>query len=123
MGCEELIEVFFHMQMTIKLYHWQTKSFARHKATDDLLLALAPLVDQFIEVYMGRYKRPNFTKGMEITVEQMSDGEAGEYMGYYVDFLKNEVPKNLKSSDTDLMNIRDEMLSLFNKTMYLFTLN
>ena len=38
MGCESLIKVFFHMTTTIKLYHWQTLSYPRHKATCDLLL-------------------------------------------------------------------------------------
>lgn len=120
---EDLIETFFHMQMTIKLYHWQTTSFARHKATDDLLLALAPLIDQFVEVYMGRYKRPNIKSGMNINIEQLSDKDMTELVGVYIDYLKNELPKNLKSNDTDLLNIRDEMLGLFNKTAYLFTLS
>lgn len=38
----------------IKLYHWQTKSFARHKATDDLTAALDLAIDNFVEVYMGK---------------------------------------------------------------------
>jgi hypothetical protein len=41
----------------------------------------------------------------------------------YILFLKKEVPKQLKQHDTDLLNIRDELLSSLNKTLYLFTLN
>ena len=36
----------------VKLYHWQTGSFARHKATDDLTAALDLNIDAFVESYM-----------------------------------------------------------------------
>jgi hypothetical protein len=50
----EIVSVFFHMRSQIKLYHWQTRSFSEHKATDDLVTALDTNIDKFIEVYMGR---------------------------------------------------------------------
>jgi hypothetical protein len=42
---EQLIKVFFHMTLNIKLYHWQTTSFARHKASCELLESLTDLID------------------------------------------------------------------------------
>lgn len=122
MGCETLIQVFFSMQNTIKLYHWQTGSFARHKATCELLAGLDPLIDSFIETYMGRYSRPFFSGGFDIKIKELSDQEAESILDKYIQFLKVEVPKHLKTSDTDLFNIRDEMLGILNKTVYLFTL-
>lgn len=124
MGCENIVKLFFHMSNTIKLYHWQTTSFARHKATCDLFNALQPLIDEFIEVYMGRYERPDFGGGLKLTIREFSDSTAPEIIQEYIDYLKNELPEYLKSSsDTDLLNIRDEMLSNLNKVLYLFTLN
>ena len=41
----------------IKLLHWQTKSYARHKAYDDIYHSLGDLVDKFVEMYMGKYGR------------------------------------------------------------------
>lgn len=123
MGCEDIIQIFFHMQLNIKLYHWQTKSYPRHKATDDLLGNLSDLVDKFIEVYMGRYKRPSFPDGFLINVEELTDESAKRLVENYINVLKTKVPKYLKKeSDSDLLNIRDEMLENFNKTLYLFTL-
>jgi len=123
MGCEDIIQMFFHMQLNIKLYHWQTKSYARHKATDDLLGNLSDLVDKFIEVYMGRYKRPDFSEGFTVIVDELTDESAKRLIENYITILKTKVPKYLKKeSDTDLLNIRDEMLENFNKTLYLFTL-
>ena len=40
----------------------------------------------------------------------------------YIDYLVSELPKGLEESDTDLLNIRDEMLSELNKLKYLLTL-
>lgn len=111
------------MTSTIKLYHWQTTSFARHKATCELHSSLQDLVDQFIEVYMGRYQRPNFPQGFKLHIKESSDLSAQDTLLQYIDFLKNELPTYLQSNDTDLFNIRDEMLSNLNKTLYLFTLS
>ena len=122
MGCETLIQVFFSMQHTIKLYHWQTQSFARHKATCGLLESLDPLIDSFIETYMGRYSRPSFGGGFDLKIKELNDEDAEDMLEKYIQFLKVEVPKNLKSGDTDLLAIRDEMLGILNKTVYLFTL-
>lgn len=122
MGCESIIKLFFHMSNTIKLYHWQTTSFARHKASCDLFNTLQPLIDEFIEVYMGRYQRPNFSGGFKLNIPELSDNKASDIIIEYINFLKNELPTHLKENDTDLLNIRDEMLSNLNKNLYLFTL-
>lgn len=123
MGCEDIIKMFFHMQLNIKLYHWQTKVYARHKATDELLSDLSDLIDKFIEVYMGRYKRPEFDGGFSIEIQELTDETAKKVIEEYIKAMKTRVPKYLKKeSDTDLLNIRDEMLGVLNKTLYLFTL-
>jgi len=122
MGCEDIIHVFFHMSTSLKLYHWQTKSYARHVASCGLLGVVLPLIDRFIETYMGRYKRPSFPQGLEISLKELTEESVIESLESYVRFLKSELPKYVKSSDTDLLNIRDEMLAEFNKTLYLFTL-
>ena len=38
----------------IKLYHWQTTSYSRHKATDELHEQISELVDKFIETIHGK---------------------------------------------------------------------
>lgn len=121
---KDLIHVFFHMTLNIKLFHWNTRSFAKHKATDQLLTALQPLIDQFVEVYIGKYNRLEMEEeSFSVEVHNFEDSDFQKLMEYYISVLKKDVPKQLKSSDTDLLNIRDEMLALFNQTLYLFTLS
>lgn len=122
MSSENIVKFLFHMTTTIKLYHWQTTNFARHKATDELHGALTDLTDQFVEVYMGRYGRPQFPNGFRLSISELSDDNADDMIKEYIDYLKTDLPKYLKEDDTDLLNIRDEMLSNLNKTLYLFTL-
>ena len=51
----KLITNFLSIQSQLKVLHWQTKSYAEHKAFGKLYDALDGLFDTFIEVYMGKY--------------------------------------------------------------------
>jgi hypothetical protein len=122
MGCESIIQVFFNIILNLRLYHWSTFSHARHTASGELYDTLSTLSDKFIETYMGRYKRPEFKSTFNVSVKQFNDTNIINALNEYIQFLKYEVPRNIKESDTDLLNIRDEMVGEINKTLYLFTL-
>lgn len=104
----------------VKLYHWQTGSFSRHKATDDLTAALDASIDSFVEVFMGKYGRPLVTK--PIKLHNFSESAARDFVSKQTVYLSNVLPRKLKKTDSDLLNIRDEILAELNKTRYLFTL-
>jgi DNA-binding ferritin-like protein len=117
------VHFFFTLRSQIKLYHWQTYQFARHKATDDLITALDELMDSYVEVYMGKYGRPKMTSTTNSTVvKNMSESTAAAFVRGSIKYLETTLVKRLKPTDTDLINIRDEMLSNLNKLLYLFTL-
>lgn len=118
---EQTILTFFTFILEIKLYHWQTNMYARHVASDSLFNTLLGLLDQFVEVYIGRYNRPS-TDSLHLKLKTYTDTQIKEYMKNFTYFLKNEIPKMLKDTDSDLLNIKDEMLAEIHKTLYLFTL-
>lgn len=119
-----IIKTFFHMKLNLKLYHWQTTSYSRHIASDTLLTNLLLNIDRFVETYIGRYERPDFRQeDFQVTVTEFNDKTIISLLNFYSNFLKNDLPKDLKNKDTDLLNIRDDMLADINKTLYLFTLN
>lgn len=108
----------------IKVYHWQTMSYPRHKATDDLVSSLDEKIDSFVETYMGKYGRPKFTaRSGTIRVENFHDKNGPALLKSAADWLTHKLPKHLKPTDTDLLNIRDEILGDLNKSLYLFTLH
>lgn len=104
----------------VKLYHWQTGSFARHKATDDLTAALDTNIDTFVEVYMGKYGRPTVSGSLKL--HNFSESAAKAFVAKERGFLERDLPRKIKRDDTDLLNIRDEILADLNKVLYLFTL-
>jgi hypothetical protein len=107
----------------IKIYHWQTFSFARHKATDDLVDSLDTNIDKFTEVYMGKYGRPKFTaKTGTLKLFDSTDKKAHLMIQEGIQWLTKSLPKHLKKDDTDLLNIRDEIVGKLNRVLYLFTL-
>ena len=116
---EQLVKAFLEFQAQIKLYHWQTKSHSRHLASDTLHSGMLVLVDRFVEVLMGRVGRPK--GGAKLEIEQLSDKGATAYLLRWRDFLQTGL--NLAPIDTELLNIRDEMLAAINQTLFLFTLN
>jgi hypothetical protein len=116
----EIVSVFFHMRSQIKLYHWQTRSFAEHKATDDLVEALDTNIDKFIEVYMGRYGRPYIRK--TLPVKNLTVTGIRAFITKSDEWLASSLPRMLKKTDSDLLNIRDEILADLNQIKYLFTL-
>jgi hypothetical protein len=116
----DIVTTLLTIRNQIKLYHWQTGSFARHKATDDLTAALDTAIDTFVEVYMGRYGRPKVSK--TIKLGNYSEAEAQRFVSKQRKFLSEVLPRKIKKNDTDLLNIRDEILGELNKVLYLFTL-
>ena len=117
-----------HMMMSlydqVKIYHWQTMHFPRHEAAGKLIDALDDLIDSFVETYMGKYGRPKLTgKTSTIHLRNFQDKQAPALLKEAIDWLSNDLPKKLKPTDTDLLNIRDEIVAVLNRTLYLFTLN
>jgi hypothetical protein len=120
----EIVHLMMTLRDQIKLYHWQTMNYPRHIATNDLVTKLDTNIDQFVEVYIGRYGRPKLGgKTASIHLRNHSDKEAEKMLREAIDWLENDLPRKLKRTDTELLNIRDTILQDLNQTLYLFTLN
>jgi hypothetical protein len=116
----EIVKVLFNIRSQIKLYHWQTMSFSEHKATDDLVKSLDTNIDKFVEVYMGRYGRP-YVKDT-LPVKNLTVTGIRGFINKSNGWLAEKLPQMLKKTDTELLNIRDEMLADMNQVKYLLTL-
>ena len=112
----KLVEI----QVQLKFFHWQTKSYARHQAYGMAYDGLSDLIDNFVEILMGKHGR---VPAMSMKIYNRNEKDAitfvDETIGYLI-ALSNELDPN---GDSDLLNIRDEMLALFNKLRYLLTLS
>ena len=116
------IKFFFSLQLNLKLYHWMTTKHPRHVASDKLFSDLADLVDQFIEVYIGKYGRSKIEE-FDIKVINLSDKSIIEFLNMAIQKLTVNLPDKINlTMDTDLLNIRDEIIGTINRTLYLFSL-
>jgi DNA-binding ferritin-like protein len=119
-----IVQTFLEMLNTVKLYHWKTHSYAQHKATDELYSKLNENIDAFVEILLG--KDESRIKMVEkrsrlIDSENTTDFKSRiyEYREFLIDISKYFDQKR----DTDLLNIRDEILGNINQFLYLMTFN
>jgi hypothetical protein len=119
----DTINFFMTMREQIKVYHWQTHSYSKHKATDMVLEKLDELIDKYVEVYMGKYGRPKLTsRNNTFKLQNLSESSIVKFVKACINHLTKILPKELVQTDTDLFNIRDEMLGNLDQLLYLFTL-
>ena len=120
----EQIHFFLHLRDQLKLYHWQTHIYSRHVATDKYLKKIEKSIDSYVEIYIGKYGRPKISgKNALITIHNLSEAGATRMIVAAVKYIQGPLTKTLDASDTDLLNIRDEIIADLNQLLYLFTLH
>jgi DNA-binding ferritin-like protein len=119
----EHIHFLLTLRNQLKLYHWQTKSYARHKAVDKILEELDTHIDSFVEIYIGKYGRPKLSAAQgTLKIRNLTDAGATSLCKSAAIYLQKQLVKGLTAADSDLINIRDEMLGEMHQLLYLFTL-
>ena len=115
------ILTFLSMLNTVKLYHWKTHSYTQHKATDELYQKINGHIDTFIEVYLGKNPRVDLSKVKSIPLHDFNSITNFEKLiEKYKSFL---ISIQLENKDSDLLTIRDELLTDLNQFNYLLTLS
>jgi len=123
-----LVPHFLTMINTVKLYHWRTMSFSTHKATDELFSTLNGKVDTFVETLLGKAVRSRdaLLQAPVMTLRTYTTNEEFKpVIQSYVQFLLglSQNPVFNTPANTDLLNMRDEMVGIFNQFLYLLTLS
>ena len=122
---KQITVVFLEMLMMVKLFHWKTHSYATHKATDQLYDSLNDNMDKFIEVLLGKTgSRIDLMNNKTISLIDLNSQESLKskimsLKSYLVGLNNNKALSTM--SNSDLFNIRDEILGDLNKFLYLLT--
>ncbi len=122
---KEITVVFMEMLMMVKLFHWKTHSYATHKATDELYGKLNEHIDSFIEVLLGKtgsridLMSHKTIRLIDLSSQENLKREVEAFKGYLVSLDDNKALKSM--SNSDLYNIRDEILGDLNQFLYLLT--
>jgi hypothetical protein len=118
----DILNILLFLQNQTRFYHWSTKSHSRHVAAGDLYDNVSANTDTFVEVYQGIYGRIKLTSTTKnFKYDNIDDVKIVQFLKKCkIEFIK-AIDKN-KIKETDLLNIRDEILANINKTLFLFTL-
>jgi len=117
-----IVRMFLEMLNVVKLYHWRTYSFSQHRATDELYSRLNKHIDDFVEVLLG--KEQSRIQMVEREIRLMDPSNRKDFQSQvfvYRTFLTDLNIYFDSSRDSDLLNIRDEILGDINQFLYLLT--
>jgi hypothetical protein len=120
----EIAIIFLSFRDQLKIYHFQTLSYSRHKASDKLVNSINDQLDRFMETLQGsRDTRLVLTSSSRIIkLTNQKDEDVTNMLVAFKEWLLNRLPAMLQPFDKDLSNIRDEMLGSVNQTIYMFSL-
>ena len=108
-----LIEVFFQHQLTMKMYHFQTKKYGAHKAADAYLVKYTANLDRFMEALQGEDGRLK-NSSIHVNFNVVNDDTIDSHLASMINYL------DMKLSH-DLAAIRDEMIADLQQLRYLLT--
>jgi hypothetical protein len=119
---EEITLKLVQIQLQFKFLHWQTFGDAKHKAYGEIYDAMGENIDKLVEAMMGKYGRIQFDSEFSIMFQDISALSVQNFMDGITEFLVGMTEKLDPKYDSDLLNIRDEILGDINQTKYRLTL-
>lgn len=120
---DKVIVNLLKVQNQLRILHWQTTSYAAHKALGNAYDDLDELIDSLVEIHQGKYGRIVFETPIELNLVNQDEIDIEDVFMQLNEYLTgpfNEMHDSVK--DTDCLNIRDEILAVINKLRYLLTL-
>lgn len=117
------VTILLQLQNQLRIYHWQTESYSAHKALGNAYESLDDLIDTFIEEFMGKYGKIRSEKGFEFSLKNIDESDINDAINTAIEFLSKDLQGILKEEDTNLLNVRDEILGELQKLKYLLTLH
>ena len=117
-----MIDKLLGLQNQLRVYHWQTSSFSEHKALGKAYDALDASIDAFVESWMGVHGKVSVAGGIRMTLLDYAADGPGKLLEQATEFFTSGELGSALNGNTDLANIRDEMLATVNRTKYLLTL-
>jgi flagellar basal body-associated protein FliL len=119
------------MICTIQLYHWKTHSYAVHKATDELNDKVRSVTDKMIEILLGKTGNRIEFSSPHVSLKQVFNPpnpdffkrEIERYKNFLIKLDQDKRMKQDEMTNTDLYNLRDELVGHLNQFLYLATFN
>jgi DNA-binding ferritin-like protein len=118
---KDIVKEFMTFRNQMKMYHWKTAFYSRHKTSDKFLELMDEHIDKFVEVLSGS-RNMRVTEDFSIKFVSLNDKNIMEYLEKFREWLLSSLPELLYDHEVDLFNIRDEIVADVNRVLYLFRL-
>ena len=115
---EFTVKSFFRHQLLLKMFHFQTKQYGAHKASDTYLEKFADHLDKYIEVAQGAFGRLDM-KELDIKFIIANDDTIIAELDKFIVVLKEY--DTILVGYSELLNIRDEIVADAEQLKYLLT--
>ena len=119
MSLESIASKLTHFQEQLHLLHWQTSSYAEHKATGKLYEYVQDFKDEVMEKLMGYTER----KPMSIKIDPIGATQAALVVSELMAFASSLKVYGESNSYHDIANLADALSGEAAKTKYLLTLS
>lgn len=123
MAFSNVVYLLLLLRNQTKIYHWQTNFYPRHKASDELVDTIDELVDKYVETYQGIYSNlvlnTKNNNNLPLPLRNIDDEQMPTFL---ISLRKMLVEEMNKINDSELLNIKDEILQAIDKAIYLFRL-
>lgn len=100
------------------LAHWKTGSYAEHVTLQEFYDGLLELLDAFVEQYQGYYNK-------RLAISRAADSQEGdikEVIEYQCEWIERNRYDICDEDESALQNTLDEILRLYQTTLYKLTL-
>lgn len=123
---DSLIKKMLELLTLLRLYHWNTFSYATHKATGDIYDSLSDKFDEYVETMIGKSDskyRINMSDYKKLTINGVSSNtEMDKSIKSFIKLLVNFHSHLPQTFYSDVNNIKDDIIGSLNKYLYLLTL-
>lgn len=116
-----IITPLIQFQQQLRIFHWQTQSYAQHKAFGEAYESFDDLIDTFVETFMGAFGKSKPTNTFTFALEPLDSPKTVEMVIEDFEYYLRQMDGEL-SDYSELLNIRDEMNGELQKLKYLLTL-
>jgi len=121
MNLIDFIQAMFKLQMIVKMNHWGTEKYHRHKITDEFHGKLQDITDKIVETYQGRAGKIDLNKVRSLTIMVPMVGDEGmiTVVQEVIDMVESKIyPK----AEKETIALLDELLAILQQTKYLLSL-
>lgn len=119
-----LAHTLMYFQLNLKTYHWNTRSYARHLASSELVDEIEKFTDAYIENMQEILRDKTPFQGHKIDLIDTSTEEDGEVLVRdLLDFILAELMPALENqASSGIMNRAQELEEHVIRTLYKFRL-